>query len=112
MSEAQTILAVLLTLFGLALMFTGSLGLLRMPDFYCRSHASGKADTLGIVVLLLGLAVYEGFTLTAGKLIVGTLFIGLTNPVLAHAMARAAMRFGLRPWFPRQALKPEARESE
>jgi multicomponent Na+:H+ antiporter subunit G len=106
MSEIQTVLAMSLTLFGLVLMFTGSLGILRLPDFYCRSHASGKTDTLGIVVLLSGLAVYEGLTLTAAKLVVGTVFIGLTNPVLAHAMARAAMKFGLRPWFPK---KPEGR---
>ena len=103
MTEIRLALAVSLTVFGLLLMFTGSLGLLRLPDFYCRSHSSGKTDTLGIVVLLTGFAVYEGFTLTAAKLVVGIFFIALTNPVLAHAMSRAAMRFGLRPWFPDEA---------
>jgi multisubunit Na+/H+ antiporter MnhG subunit len=34
MSEIQTVLAMSLTLFGLVLMFTGSLGILRLPDFY------------------------------------------------------------------------------
>ena len=110
MSEIQTILAVALTLLGLMLMFTGSLGILRLPDFYCRAHASGKTDTLGIFILLLGVAVYEGLTPTAAKLVVGSLFITLTNPVLAHALARAAMRFGLRPWFQKQALSSEPKD--
>lgn len=81
-------------------MFTGSLGILRLPDFYCRAHASGKADTLGIMVLLAGIAIYEGLSLTAVKLLMAMFFIGLTNPVPVHALARAAVRLGLKPWFP------------
>lgn len=110
MTEIEALLGIPLVLFGLLLMFTGSIGILRLPDFYCRSHASGKTDTLGIVVLLLGLTVYEGFTLTSAKLVIGIMFISLTNPVVAHAMARAAMRFGLRPWFPPKSA--ESRETE
>jgi multicomponent Na+:H+ antiporter subunit G len=99
MSEIQGLLAIVLIESGLVLMFTGSLGILRLPDFYCRAHASGKADTLGIMVLLAGIAVYEGLTLTSAKLLIAMLFIGLTNPVPVHALARAAMRLGLKPWF-------------
>mgnify|MGYP001312731799 CR=1 FL=1 len=99
MSEIQTLFAIVLILLGILLMFTGSLGILRLPDFYCRAHASGKADTLGIMVLLAGLAVYEGMTLTSAKVLMAMLFIGLTNPVPVHALARAAMRLGLKPWF-------------
>ena len=101
MSEMQTRLAIVLIVSGLVLMFTGSLGILRLPDFYCRAHASGKADTLGIMVLLAGLAMYEGLNLTAVKLLMAMFFIGLTNPVPVHALARAAMRLGLKPWFRR-----------
>jgi multicomponent Na+:H+ antiporter subunit G len=110
MDQLQMLVAIALVLSGLALMFTGSLGLLRLPDFYCRSHASGKTDTLGVVVLLAGLAVYEGWTATAAKLVVAISFIALTNPVLAHAMSRAAMRFGLRPWFPKDPAPPDVEE--
>jgi len=99
MSEIQTLFAIVLILLGILLMFTGSIGILRLPDFYCRAHASGKADTLGIMVLLAGLAVYEGMTLTSAKVLMAMLFIGLTNPVPVHALARAAMRLGLKPWF-------------
>ena len=99
MTEVQSLFAILLSIAGLLLMFTGSLGILRLPDFYCRAHASGKADTLGIMVLLAGIAVYEGLTLTSAKLLMAMFFIGLTNPIPVHALARAAMRLGLKPWF-------------
>ena len=99
MTEVQSLFAILLIIAGLLLMFTGSLGILRLPDFYCRAHASGKADTLGIMVLLAGIAVYEGLTLTSAKLLMAMFFIGLTNPIPVHALARAAMRLGLKPWF-------------
>ena len=73
MSEIQTLFAIVLILLGILLMFTGSIGILRLPDFYCRAHASGKADTLGIMVLLAGLAVYEGMTLTSAKVLMASM---------------------------------------
>jgi multicomponent Na+:H+ antiporter subunit G len=102
MTELQTGLSIVLILFGVLLMFTGSLGLVRLPDFFCRTHASSKVDTLGIMVLLAGLAVHEGLTLTTAKLAIAISFIGLTNPVAAHALARAALHIGVKPWLPRR----------
>ncbi len=106
MSILQTILSVALVICGLLLMFTGSLGILRLPDFYCRTHASSKVDTVGIIVLLAGLAVFEGFTLTSAKLVIAMLFIALSNPVSVHALARAALNFGVKPWS-KQSMRKE-----
>ena len=109
MTEFQTGVAILLILFGALLMFTGSLGLLRLPDFFCRTHASSKVDTLGIMVLLAGLAVHEGFTLTTAKLAIAIAFIGLTNPVAAHALARAALQIGVKPWLSKRPAPSKER---
>lgn len=98
MTVAQHIVAILLVVSGLAMMFSGGIGLIRLPDFYTRTHAASKVDTLGIVLLLLGLAVYEGFTLNAAKLLMGAVVIMLGNPVAVHALARAARGFGHLPW--------------
>lgn len=103
MTTGWDAIAVGLTCAGVALMLVGSLGILRLPDFYCRTHAASKVDTLGIMVVLFGLAVHEGWTLTAGKMLVAAGFLALTNPVAVHALARAALRFGVKPWFPRDA---------
>ena len=99
----QNGLSITLVIIGLLMMLLGSIGVIRLPDFYSRTHAASKVDTVGIIFLLLGLAVFEGFTLNAGKLVLAIFFIALTNPVAIHVLARAALRFGLRVWW-----KPEA----
>lgn len=97
-TTVQTVLGTLLMLAGLSFMLLGSVGLVRLPDFFARTHAASKVDTVGIVVLLLGIAVLEGLTLNSGKLLVAVVFLMLTNPVSAHALARAALRGGYKPW--------------
>jgi multicomponent Na+:H+ antiporter subunit G len=98
MIYVQNSLAVFLIALGLATMLVGSFGIIRLPDFFTRTHAASKVDTVGIIFLLAGLAVYEGFTLNGGKLVLTIVFVALTNPVAIHILARSAIRFGLKPW--------------
>jgi multicomponent Na+:H+ antiporter subunit G len=100
MEVLQLIIALLLIVSGSFLLFIGSVGIIRLPDFYARIHTTGKVDTFGIMMVLTGLAVYEGFTLTAAKLLLAVLFVSMANPIGTHALAKAAMRSGLKPWFP------------
>lgn len=97
MSELQNIFAMALLVGGGLLVLAGSIGLIRLPDFYSRSHAAGKTDTLGLVVILAGLMVLEGLNLQSAKLALVGVFACLANPVAVHALARAAYRFGVRP---------------
>ncbi|MEX2381246.1 MAG: monovalent cation/H(+) antiporter subunit G [Opitutales bacterium] len=99
MTFVQYSLAALLIVVGLLIMLAGSIGILRLPDFFTRTHAASKVDTTGIIFLLAGLAVYEGFSFNSGKLLIGIAFVMLANPVAIHALARAAWRFGERPWM-------------
>lgn len=99
MTTLVNAIAIILVLGGTFFMLVGSIGLLRLPDFYTRAHASGKVDTLGILMFLTGLAVFEGFTLTAAKLLLIILFVAFTSPVATHALARRALLFGLKPWY-------------
>lgn len=87
---------------GSFFLLIGSIGLLRFPDFYSRCHATGKSDTLGVMLLILGLILVEGFTLNSAKLLLILTFVGLTNPTATHALARAAFQVGLKPWFRRE----------
>jgi multicomponent Na+:H+ antiporter subunit G len=84
---------------GAFFLLVGSVGILRLPDFYSRTHATGKSDTLGLMLALLGLAVHEGIGINSAKLLVAIVFVALTNPVGTHALTRAAYQSGLRPWF-------------
>ncbi|WP_447974550.1 monovalent cation/H(+) antiporter subunit G [Nitrospira sp. Kam-Ns4a] len=92
------LVGLLLVLVGLGFATVAAVGLLRFPDVYSRSHAVGISDTLGLTLLIVGLACYEGLTLTALKLLLIVGFLLLVNPVISHVTARAALRCGLRPW--------------
>lgn len=105
--EIRTIIASFIIILGAFFMLVGSLGLIRLPDFYSRAHAQGKVDTLAIMLVILGLIVYEGFTLNSVKLVFIIIFVGLTNPTATNALTRAAYRFGLRPWFKKDKYKPK-----
>jgi|SRR5688572_22058836 multicomponent Na+:H+ antiporter subunit G len=83
---------------GGVFLLVSCIGLLRLPDVYSRAHAVGKAETLGSMLVLVGLAVYNGADLTSVKilLILGIIFI--TNPTATHALMRSAFRSGMTIW--------------
>jgi multicomponent Na+:H+ antiporter subunit G len=83
---------------GFFFFVAATVGLLRFPDFFCRLHATGKGDTLAVLLSLIGLTIYEGLTLTSLKIIFIAVFMFLAQPTSTHAISRAAMRSGLEPW--------------
>jgi multicomponent Na+:H+ antiporter subunit G len=83
---------------GSLLILVSSIGLIRMPGFYTRIHAAGKTDTLGQILIVLGLILYEGFSLISLKLIFLVAFIFIANPTATHALARAAYIKGVQWW--------------
>lgn len=94
----MTIITTVLLVLGLLFILLGVVGILRLPDFYTRLHAMGKCDTLGVTLVLLALAVYAGWSLSSAKLLLISVFIGLANPTATHALGRAALKSGLKPW--------------
>lgn len=94
----MTVLSAVLILGGVFFLTVSSIGLLRLPDFYARTHAVGKSETLGAILVLGGLAVYNGLALSTVKVLIILLFVLIANPSATHAIARAALRCGLEPW--------------
>ncbi len=94
----QTIVAMVLMLGGVFFLTVSSIGLLRLPDFYARTHAVGKSETLGAILTLSGLAVYNGWELSTFKILFILIFVLIANPTATHAISRAALRSGLPPW--------------
>ena len=84
----------------------GAIGLIRMPDFYTRMHAASIAETLGAGPILLGLMLQAGFTLVTAKLALMGLLIAFASPTASHALGRAALLRGLKPW-----LAPDAEDA-
>ncbi|WP_193180858.1 monovalent cation/H(+) antiporter subunit G [Nisaea sediminum] len=83
---------------GVFFVFTGTLGMLRLPDFYTRLHGAGITDTLGTELLLIAMMLQAGWSLVTVKLAMISLFIFFTSPTATHALANAANSVGLRPF--------------
>lgn len=89
---------------GLFFFLGGAVGIIRMPDFYSRLHPAGKLDTLGILAMVAGLALYnlhhfsfEALLLSA-KMFLIVFFVFLSSPTATHSIVDAGMRAGLRHW--------------
>ena len=82
---------------GLFFVLGGTLGVLRLPDFFTRMHAAGMTDTLGAELILLGLIIQAGFSLMSVKLLLVAIFLFITSPTATHAVASAAHQAGLKP---------------
>ncbi len=80
---------------GSAICVIGGIGMLRMPDFYTRSHAASLTDTLGAGLILLGLGFQAGISLITVKLLFVYVFLYITSPTAAHALVKAAYASGL-----------------
>lgn len=87
-----------LIVMGLVFDFFGCLGLIRFPDVYNRLQAAAKCITLGTSGILIGVMCLKGFGATGVKAFLCMVFILLTAPVSAHALARSAYRSGVKPW--------------
>lgn len=92
------IIAILFLLAGFFFIAVAAIGVLRLPDFYSRLHASGKSETLGMILSFTGLAIYEGLSITSVKFLFIAFFILFANPIGTHIICREAYRSGLKPW--------------
>jgi multicomponent Na+:H+ antiporter subunit G len=103
-----TVVAVLAGV-GLLFSLSGAVGILRMPDVYCRIQCSSKTITMGALPTLIAVVVAEGPVTTYGSraLIVAGLLL-IVSPTASHALARAAYRAGVPMWD--GAVRDEPRE--
>ena len=97
-------LTIILMRLGLFFFLAGTIGLLRLPDFYSRLHAAGKCDSLAAVLMIAGMAAYNlesfsiGALLVSVKLFLIATFIFVSSPTATHAITEAALVLGVKPW--------------
>jgi len=89
---------VLLFCFGMFFFLVGTVGLVRLPDFFSRTHAASKCDSVGAGALLLALAIHNGLCPSTLKILVLIVLVLLNSPTIGHALARAAHRTKLLAW--------------
>ncbi len=84
-------------LIGGSFILVGSIGLVKMPDFFMRLHGPTKATTLGMASLLTAAMVFFSST-QAGlsiKEILISLFLLLTAPISGYMMIKSAIHHKL-----------------
>jgi len=92
------IIGYILVTIGILFNIFGCIGLVRFPDVYNRLQASTKCVTLGTIMLLVGVAFVSGLGPTSAKAIICAVFILITSPTAAHAIAKGAHASGVKLW--------------
>lgn len=98
MSPLEILAGVFLALGGFFVL-VGGVGMLRMPDLYTRMHAASVTETMGTLLIMIGLMILAGWTLASFKLFAILMFLLFTGPVAAYAVANTALIAGVKPYL-------------
>lgn len=98
----QVVGSVILLLGTFVCMF-GAIGLLRLPNFFARTHGASITDTLGALLCIVGMLIFtfgmdeplKFNLLVVVKLVSIAVFLLVTSPISGHALTRSAYRKGL-----------------
>lgn len=83
-----------LVFLGAAICLLGVVGMLKLSDVLSRSHAATKPQTLGLLLVLAGVALRLRSGMDLATLGLIGFFQLMTGPVAAHLVARSAYRTG------------------
>ncbi len=83
---------------GMVFNLIGCIGLVRLPDIYNRLQAATKCVTMGTCMVLLGTIVLLPDISYILKGVLCGIFVLITSPTAAHALARAAHASGIKLW--------------
>jgi multicomponent Na+:H+ antiporter subunit G len=92
------ILAYIMITIGLFFIISSIVGLFRFPDFYTKIHAASVADSFGIPLCLLGLAMLQTSLLSSLKILIIMILFFLVSPASSHALVKAAWTGKLKPY--------------
>ncbi|APR98472.1 monovalent cation/H(+) antiporter subunit G [Wolbachia endosymbiont of Folsomia candida] len=73
---------------GICLIVISNIGVIRFPDFYTRLHAAGITDSSGAMLLLIGFALQNEFSVNTIKIILLILIIWVANSTNSYVLAR------------------------
>ncbi|MBE0367078.1 Na+/H+ antiporter subunit G [Pseudoalteromonas sp. MMG013] len=93
---AEYIISILL-LIGGCFVLVGSIGLVKMPDFFMRLHGPTKATTLGMASLLTAAMVFfstTGESLSLKEILI-SIFLLLTAPISGYMLIKSAIHHKL-----------------
>ena len=101
--SSLALVGAIIVLIGTLICLIGGVGLIKLPDFFARTHAGGVTDTLGAGLTIFGMIVlavaFDGpldyRVLVVIKLVSIAVLLLVTSPIAGHAVARAALEQGV-----------------
>lgn len=88
MDVIRFIACAIFTVCGLCCLVSGVVGVFRFKYALNRLHAAALMDTVGILLMLLGVICAIGFDVTCLKILVVIAFLWMTSPVSSHLIGR------------------------
>ena len=82
------IIAAIFIIAGVIIMASAMVGNFRFGYVLNRMQVGATADTLGTMLVILGLIIISGINTISLKLVVMILFMWIANPVQSHFLAR------------------------
>lgn len=92
------IIVIIIISLGTLFVLLAAIGLLRMPDLFLRISVTTKAATLGVGLILIGMAIHFWKTSITTEAIAIIVFLLLTAPIGAHLIGRSSYFVGVKLW--------------
>lgn len=90
--DISTIIALVCIGAGVCFMVVGAVAVYRFPDFFTRLHGAGVGDTLGALLVTIGMVILTGLKLLSVKVLLVFLVLLLTNPLGTNLIMIAAVQ--------------------
>ena len=88
----RVIIAGVLILTGLFALGVATVGMFRLSHMLNRIHVASKCDSMGALLVMLGLIVLSGWNVFSLKLALVIVFLWLCNPAASHLVARSEVK--------------------
>ncbi|MBN1186948.1 MAG: monovalent cation/H(+) antiporter subunit G [Bacteroidales bacterium] len=79
----------ILLMLGSLFVLIASIGIVRFNNLFSRMHATTKATSFGILLILVGVSLFFGTLSVVIKSLLVIVFIYLTAPLAAHSIAKS-----------------------
>ena len=90
----KEIIVLILVLLGSLFILIAAIGILRFKDVFSSMHATTKANSFGLLLILTGVALHFLTFIVVIKAVLIVVFIYLTAPLAAHAVAQTIEKIG------------------
>lgn len=94
---------------SLFFIISGIIGNFRFPFVLNRMHAAGLIDTAGVLFMILGLVIFNGWNPVSLKLLTLIVLVWLTSPASSHLIAVMEVSDGK---YRKQLLDEKKKEGE